>query len=140
MRQILIRTLATYLIALAIGALAYLFFESSLYTGPRTAVEAQTSLINFLIVLFVLVAIKFAIYDSIASAILKRYRTSFLKISFYGGYVVALAIDLFSIFMAFQPIYMNLALYGTIAYSPPILLLALILLTIGYFVARRKNS
>lgn len=120
--------------------MAYSFYSSGLYDGPVTETEPQVSISGLLIPVLVLVVLKLAIYDLIGLNLQKKSATTFSKSIFYGGYGIALAIDLFSIFMALKPIYMNLALFGTILYSLPVLILAILMLVVRSLFLRYKSS
>lgn len=140
MKNIWIRTLITAVILLLTGLAGHLFFTSNLYAGSITDSRPWDSVLEFIKAVLVYAVIKFFVYDVIASAIPEKPTTKFAKVIFYVGYVLALLIDMFMIFLSFQPSALNLAFMGVIFYSPVILIIAIIVLSVGLTISRFKSS
>jgi hypothetical protein len=135
-KGILIRSVLATLLALTAGVVGYLYFSSGLYNGAR-AENTTFHFLNLLTYVAFLVVAKLFIYDLISAAILKRESKKASLRIFYIGYILALAIDMASIYMAHQPVDMNLSIFATILYSPAVLFLALMTL-IAYKMIKAK--
>ncbi|MES2631191.1 MAG: hypothetical protein V4611_04500 [Patescibacteria group bacterium] len=140
MKNILIRTLISAVILLLTGLAAHLFYTSDLYSGSITDSQPWESVLEFITAVLIFAVIKFFVYDLIASAIPDERTTKFAQVIFYVGYSSALLIDMFMIFLSFKPTSLNLAFMGVIFYSPVILIIAIIVLSVALTISRFKSS
>lgn len=128
--NLLSRSLGSFALSFVASAVGYVYFSSELYSGQKTE-DVTFPFFTVLAIIFLIVLLKLFIYDLLASTLLKKKPSSKGTIIFYSGYVLALAIDIYAIFMSFQPIYMNLSIFAAILYSPVILIASLVILC-GY--------
>jgi hypothetical protein len=127
----------------AFGAIAYLaplYYRSNAYTGIRDVTNPDRS-IDMLTVVFILgicVFLKYLIYDWLGRRLLKRNPAIYFVAMFWAFYALALAIDAFAIFSATKPaVDSGFAIFGIILYSPPLLLIGLLLMGVVAFLRKK---
>ena len=138
-REILQRSIATLFTALTAGLLGIGYYNSTFYNGPVSRDAASFSIIDLLIFILVAVFLKFILFDLLAQSIIKKRKSKHMQYIFYVGYVVALLVDLFSLFMSYKPIYLNLSIFGAIAYSPILMFITIILLLVSLPLTAKRS-
>lgn len=133
MRAIFLRYGLVIVLALAAVVTGIAYHGSGLYTGPNN-VDAPswprgTEIFTLLMVAGLLVGLKYPIYETVASVLRKRYDTRSMTGLFYAFYAAALVIDLHSLFVSTRPVAdSGFAVFAVILFSPPVLILGLIVL------------
>jgi hypothetical protein len=134
MKPALLRYAAVVLLVVITIPLSMAYYASSLYQGGANvplSTGNDIELLPLLLIPTLLIGLKYLIYDAIAGAMLRRYPSRTSTRIFYAGYLIAVLVDLASVFASNRPIAdAGFAIFAAILYSPVVLGLALIVLSV----------
>jgi hypothetical protein len=142
MKKALLRYVAVVVLAIATSLLSILYYQSSLYGGGNiepAKLPVGKDIINMLLFASLFIGAKYLIYDGLVQFFTRRGRTKNTTIIFYLAYAVALYMDLWAIFASFTPISdAGFAVLASIIYTPPILIVSLVV--IGILASKTKQA
>lgn len=135
MKAALLRYGITVAIILATVLLSVFYYSSELYTGPRNArlpeLPRGDEIFSLLWMAFLIVGLKYLIYDGTTLKFRRKLSSRAADVVFYAGYGLALAIDVYAVFISSAPLAdAGFAVLATIMYSPVVMIAALIALSV----------